>query len=156
MPGIVGMADLTNKIDEKLLDRMGRSVKHEAWYLVDKLVEDHFAISRVHLGILNPESQPIYNEDSSLRIFFDGELFDYEKELDDLKSRGHIFEIGNDAEFCLHLYEECGAGFVENLNGSFIAIILDTNTQKLLIANDRYGLRPLYYTTIHEKFLFAS
>lgn len=156
MPGIVGIADLTSKTDETLLVNMIQSVKHEPWYLVDHLVEDHFAISRVHLGLLNPEAQPIYNEDKSLCIFFDGEIFDYEMMLDDLRLKGHKLEIDNDAEFCLHLYEEYGEEFANKLNGSFIAIIQDTANQRLVIANDRYGLRPIYYANISERLLFAS
>lgn len=156
MTGIVGIADPTGEIDEVLLESMIQSIKHEPWYLVDRLIADNFAISRVHLGILNPETQPIYNEDKSLCIFFDGEIFDYDDETQYLKLKGHKFEINNDAEFCLHLYEELGLKFVENLNGSFAAVILDLNNNTMIISNDRYGLRPLYYLLFDGRIIFAS
>jgi asparagine synthase (glutamine-hydrolysing) len=156
MPGIVGIADPASEIDGDLLESMVQSVKHEPWYIIDNLVEDHFAISRVHLGIINPERQPIYNEDKSLCIFFDGEIFDYEYESEYLKLKGHKFEIDNDSEFCLHLYEELGLNFVKKLEGSFVAIIIDIYKKILFIVNDRYGLRPLYYLSFDGRLIFAS
>jgi len=152
MPGIVGMAGDAN---ERLLDRMCNAIKHESWYKIDKFLKDEFKLARVHLGIVNSEPQPIYNEDKSLCIFMDGEIFDYEKEKEELKQKGYTFNVNNDPEFCLHLYEEYGEKFVKKLNGSFVLVILDEENRKLLIANDRCGLRPLYYTKISNKLLFG-
>jgi len=155
MPGLVGIVD-KKKASKVLLENMINSIKHESWYKIDKFLKDRFALARVHLGILNPEPQPIFNEDKSLCIFMDGEIFDYGKDKEELKQKGHKFYVNNDPEFCLHLYEEYGEKFVEKLNGSFVIVIIDINNQKLLIANDRYGLRPLYYAKSNNKLLFAS
>jgi len=155
MPGLVGIVD-RKKASKVLLENMINSIKHESWYKIDKFLKDKFALARVHLGILNPEPQPIFNEDKSLCIFMDGEIFDYEKEKEKIEQKGYKFYVNNDPEFCLHLYEEYGEKFVEKLNGSFVIIILDIKNQKLLIVNDRYGLRPLYYSQNNRKFLFAS
>jgi len=156
-PGIVGVVD-TEKEDEigGLLESMCKSAKHENWYKVDQLISPPLAIKRLHLGVLNPETQPIFNEDKTLCIFMDGEVYDYQKERSNLESRGHRFEIGNDPEFVLHLYEEYGKEFVEKLNGLFTIAIWDVSNRKLLIANDRYGLEPLYYAKNSGRFLFAS
>lgn len=153
MPGIVCIA---GNAKGNLLDRMCNIITQKERYKVDKYYHDNFCVGRVHLGLLNPEPQPIYNEDKSLCIFMDGEIFDYEKEKETLKQKGHQFYINNEPEFCLHLYEEYGKKFVEKLNGSFVIVVIDIKNQKLLIANDRYGLRPLYYAKIGDKLLLAS
>jgi len=105
MPGIICIID--DERVKSLIDNMCSSIKHEPWYKIEKYIFQQFAVARVHLGIVNPEPQPIFNEDKSLCIFMDGEIFGYEKEKQDLESR-HEFKINNDPEFCLHLYEEYG------------------------------------------------
>lgn len=153
MPGIICIVGC--KRDE-LLDSMCKTIMYEDWNKVNKYCHDNFCIGRVHLGILNPEPQPIFNEDETLCIFMDGEIFDYDQDKERLKQKKHEFHVNNDPEFCLHLYEEHGEKFVEKLNGSFVISILDTKNNKLLIANDRFGLRPLYYAQADDKLLFAS
>lgn len=154
MPGIVAVVNDEN--EKPLLHSMMNSVKHKDWYLMDSYVAKAFAIGRVHLGILNPESQPIFNEDKSLGIFMDGEIYDYSREKKNLESKGHKFSVGNDPEFCIHDFEENGEDFVKNLNGSFVIVIFDLDSQEILIVNDRHGLRPFYYAQNGKKRLFAS
>lgn len=155
MPGIVGtIGAIVNS--EGLLEDMISSMKHKEEYKVDKYNNvPSFGIARVHLGIFNPEPQPIFNEDKSLCIFMDGKIYDYEKEMRKLREK-HEIVIDNDPEFCLHSYEECGIDFVKNLNGSFVCVICDLRANKIIIVNDRYGLRPLYYAINNGKLLFAS
>jgi asparagine synthase (glutamine-hydrolysing) len=155
MPGLAGIVWNT-KTDELLLDRMASSIKHEEWHRVDKYTSPFFSAAKVSLGIFNPEPQPIFNEDSTICIFMYGKIYDYEREMRELESRGHKFTIYNDAEFCLHSYEEYGKGFVNSLNGSFVLAIYDLKRRKLIIVNDRYGFRPLYYAKSSGKLLFAS
>ena len=155
MPGLIGIAS-NKKVNEHLVHQMVNSIKHEEWYKVDKYTNSYFGIARVHLGIFNPEPQPIFNEDKSFCIFMDGKIYDYEEKMNELKRKGYKFNIGNDPEFCLHLYEELGEDFVKKLNGSFIIVICDFKEKKLLIVNDRYGLRPHYYAVNNGKLLFAS
>jgi asparagine synthase (glutamine-hydrolysing) len=155
MPRIAGVIGTEAKA-EVLLKRMYNSIKHEDWYLIDEYSSSPFNIARVHLGIINPEPQPIFSEDKRLCIVMDGEIYDYEGEKERLKAKGHKFQVDNDPEFCLHLYEEYGEDFVKKLNGSFSLVIWDEKNQKLLIANDRYGSRPLYYAHTNGKLLFAS
>jgi len=153
MPGIVGI--IPSGLDNELLEHMISSLMHEEWYQIDKYLDSFFGVARVHLGIFNPEPQPIFNEDKSLCIFMDGKIYDYKKEMNELKVKGHKFSYCNDPEFCLHLYEEYGKDFVKKLNGDFVIAICDLNEEKLLLANDRYGLRPLYYAVNNDKLLFA-
>jgi asparagine synthase (glutamine-hydrolysing) len=153
MPGIVGVIGTDAK---NLLKCMYKSIKHEDWYRVDEHFSSPFNIARVHLGIINPEPQPIFSEDEGLCIVMDGEIYDYEEEKKRLKTKGYKFRVDNDPEFCLYLYEEYGEDFVKELNGSFSLVIWDEKNQKLLIANDRYGSRPLYYAHNDGRLLFAS
>jgi asparagine synthase (glutamine-hydrolysing) len=155
MPGLVGIV-WNNRVDELLLDKMANSIRHEDWYKVDKYTDSFFRAARVSLGIFNPEPQPIFNENRTICIFMYGKIYNYEREVNELKNRGHKFTIYNDAEFCLHSYEEYGKDFVNSLNGSFVLAIYDLKHREIIIANDRYGLRPLYYAMNSGKLLFAS
>ncbi|MBQ04534.1 hypothetical protein CL673_07525, partial [Candidatus Bathyarchaeota archaeon] len=156
MPGICCLAgEVTDQ--GRRLQSMAESMKHEDRHLVDRYRASSCGIARVHLGIFNPEPQPIFNEDRSQLIFFDGKVYDYEDERKNLQRQGHIFNFtNNDAEFCLHLYEELGKDFVKRLNGTFAIAIYDIKQQKLLVVNDRYGLRPLYYAVDGTRVLIAS
>jgi asparagine synthase (glutamine-hydrolysing) len=154
MPGIIGFVS-NNSTEEELLDRMIDSIKHKEWQQIDKHVESPFSIARVHLGIFNPEPQPIFNEDKTLCIFMYGKIYGYEEEMEKLKDK-HNFIYNNDPEFCLHAYEEYGKEFVKKLNGSFDIVICNFRKKELIILNDRYGLHPFYYTINNGKLLFAS
>jgi asparagine synthase (glutamine-hydrolysing) len=154
MPGIVGFVS-NNSTEEELLDRMIDSVKHKEWQRIDKYAEPPFNIARVHLGIFNPEPQPIFNEDKTLCIFMYGKIYDYEEEMEKLKDT-HNFIHNNDPEFCLHAYEEYGTKFVKVLNGAFNIVICDFKMGAIIIINDRYGLCPIHYTISKDKLLFSS
>lgn len=155
MPGICGIAQ-ENFGQPQLIESMANSIKHEDWHRTDMYVSSFFGMARVHLGIFNPEPQPIFNEDRSLCIFMDGKIYDYEEEKKELQRQGHKFSAGNDPDFCLHLYEEMGRDFVKQLNGTFVIAIADIKQKRLLILNDRYGLRPLYYAVDKNRLLVAS
>jgi len=155
MPGIVAVVN--DKNGKTLLESMINSVMHENWYLVDSYIDEPtLAVGRVHLGVFNPESQPIFNEDGSLIIVMDGEIYDYHKVKKNLELKGHKFKVGNDPEFILHLFEEYGEDFVRKLNGSFVIVIYDAKKQRIIVVNDRHGLRPFYYAQNGQKYLFAS
>ena len=161
MPGLVGiLKKRNNALDvEQLLARMCRIIKHEDWYKIDTFLDASIGMGRVSLGIFSPEAQPIFNEDKNVRIMMDGEIYDYQDMKEELVSKGHEFSVDNDAEFILHLYEEHGKEFGEKLkylNGTFLFVIYDTKAHKLLICNDRYGFRPLYWCDRSNYILFAS
>ena len=148
MPGLIGIISTQNENSniENLLSKMCQSIKHEEWHKIDSHISKSAGLGRVHLGIFNPEPQPIFNEDKTLCILMDGEIYDYENLKQELIHKGYKFSIGNDPEFILHLYEEYGKDLVHKLNGSFTLVIWDEKLKKLIIINDRYGIRPLYYS----------
>ncbi|MCX9085641.1 MAG: asparagine synthase-related protein [Candidatus Methanoperedens sp.] len=158
MPGIIGIVSTKDAEDnnEKLLTRMCNAIKHKEWYKTDIHTGISAGLARVHLGIFNPESQPIFNEDKSLCIIMDGEIYDYEDLKKELIHKGYSFPIANDPEFILHLYEEYGNDLVHRINGSFTLAIWNEKLKKLIIINDRYGIRPLYYSENNRRLLFGS
>jgi len=156
MPGVAGLVSGIPG-DEQLLNRMAESITHRPWQLVDKYSKPPFHVARVHLGVFNPEPQPIFNEDKTLCIFMYGKIHGYQSQMSQLMAR-HSPSCRNDADFCLHAYEEHGPHFVRqaNLNGAFVIIICDLKKRQLVIANDRYGLSPVYYCRQSQGLLFAS
>ncbi|MFB0525849.1 MAG: hypothetical protein ACETVO_00050, partial [bacterium] len=144
MAGIAGYIgeEIANEA-HSLLDSMSRAIKYVDSDLVDQWQDGFLAISRVHHGTVNSEKQPLFNEDKSLLIVMDGEVYDYEADKRLLHSKGHHFKYKqNDAEFCLHLYEELGIRGFKKLNGSFAIAIYNLSSKELLLVNDRFSSRP--------------
>jgi asparagine synthase (glutamine-hydrolysing) len=158
MVGLAGIVTTQNKhIDvEKLLPGMCNSIKHREGQKIELHFNNGIGLGRVHLGKFNPEPQPIFNEDKTKCIMMDGEIYDYQNIKNQLIIKGHKFSEDNEPELILHLYEEYGNNFVNKLNGCFSLVIWDEKLQTLLIANDRYGLRPVYYTDQNGYLLFGS
>lgn len=145
MSGLVWFFFKNQSTDHELLNNIVKVIKHEKFHQVNKYINSFFGVAKVHLGIFNPEPQPIFNEDKSLCIFFDSKTYDYENDMNILKDK-HMISIGNDPEFCLHSYEEYGIDFIKKLEPSFIFIICNLKDNKIIIVNDRYGLKSMYYT----------
>lgn len=101
-------------------------------------------------------AQPMCNEDGSLWISYNGEIYGWEEEARVLRERGHHFKSHADTEFILHAYEEWGDGFLEHLRGMFAFAILDLRKRQLFLARDRLGEKPLFYTARNGLFAFAS
>jgi len=157
MPGLVGFA---GKFDpshaQYLIQAMANAMKDHNWYQVDLYYGEELGLGRASLGLSNPEPQPIWNEDKTLCIIMEGELYDYQALKQELITRGHCFHIDNDAEFMLHLFEEYGKDFAIHLNGAFVAAIWNQREKEMVLVNDRLGLRPLYYVLYKGRFTFAS
>ena len=101
--------------------------------------------------------QPISNEDGTIHIVFNGEIYNFRQLRDDLIGRGHSFRTHSDTEVIVHLYEEYGDDLVDHLNGMFAFALWDERRERLLIARDRMGEKPLYFTLVAGKaFIFAS
>src|SRR6185295_13867048 len=100
--------------------------------------------------------QPVSNEDGSVWTVFNGEIYNFQELRKDLERRGHHFATGTDTEIIVHSYEEYGTRFVEKLRGMFAFAIWDKRRRKLMIARDRLGIKPLYYTTVNGRLIFAS
>jgi len=153
MPGLVGVVGLEQ---DNLLRRMAQAIRNKDWYQQDLYTGGHVGLGRVHLGLLNPEPQPIWNEDETLCIVMEGEVYDYQDEKQQLIARGYHFQVDNDAEFVLHLFEEVGETFASQLNGAFVAAIWDAQAHKLWIVNDRFGLQQLFYREDGKRLFFAG
>lgn len=136
-------------------DSMVRPLLHQEKYLVDSFIVGQAALGRVHLGIYNPMRQPSISNNGALCTFLDGKIFGKDEKVEELQSEGYRFDALNDAEFCLHLYEEMGDRFVEELNGNFIICIHDQAKGKTILANDRFGFRVHYYSLLDGTLLFA-
>jgi asparagine synthase (glutamine-hydrolysing) len=157
MPGLIGFVkDVDPQQATDLLQGMTKALEPESRFGVHLYQEGPLGLGRVSLGILNPEPQPIWNEDKSVCIFMEGEIYDYQEMKGRLVKGGYRFTVDNDAEFALHMYEEHGEDFAVNLNGAFVIAIWDRRSQKLLITNDRLGLHPLYYAEMSSGLIFAS
>lgn len=100
--------------------------------------------------------QPIHNEDESVWVVYNGEIYNYSELRNQLESKGHRFYTSSDTEVLVHLYEETGSGLVNQLHGMFAFALWDSNKKSLLLARDRLGIKPIYYTIIDNKILFAS
>ena len=138
----------------KMLTRIKHRGPDESGIYLSKKI----GLGSVRLSIidLSTGTMPLSNSDDSLWIVFNGEIFNYIELKEELVQKGHTFRTHSDTEVIVHLYEEYGPGFVNKLNGQFAIAIWDKNKQELFLARDRVGIRPLFYTTIGETFVFAS
>ena len=158
MPGILGIiAKKPFRNWEKELHDMVQCMMHEPFYESNIYIDTDmgYYIAGVSLKGSLSNCLPVYNEKGDLVLFFSGECFGYEDVANDLKSRGHQFNMG-DFSYLIHLYEELGESFVTGLNGWFSGIILDYQQRKALLFNDRYGLKKIYYYENEYAFFFSS
>ena len=123
-------------------------------YCIDRQV----ALGMRRLSIIDLETghQPVHNEDSSIFVVLNGEIYNYKSLRREMESLGHIFYTETDTETLAHLYEEYGKNFVMKLRGMFAFALWDKKRQLLLLGRDRLGIKPLYYTSSGGRFMFAS
>ena len=114
------------------------------------------AHSRLAIGDLAGGPQPLANEDDSVWVVFNGEIFNHVELRAELMARGHRFRTQSDTEVLVHLYEELGEHFVDRLNGQFAIALWDGRRRELLLARDRTGIRPLFHATVEGRLAFAS
>ncbi len=121
-------------------------------------LDEQIGMAHARLSIIDLEGgdQPIHNEDHSIQVVFNGEIFNYIELRRSLEHLGHRFYTHSDTEVIVHLYEQYGQGFVDHLNGQFAIALWDTNRRRLLLIRDRTGIRPLFYTVTKGRLLFAS
>jgi asparagine synthase (glutamine-hydrolysing) len=130
-----------------------RGPDDEGVYLADGV-----ALGMRRLSIIDLEGghQPIANEDESIWIVFNGEVYNYRELRRDLQQQGHVFRTDSDTETIVHLYEELGPRCVDRLRGMFAFALWDERRRQLLLARDRLGIKPLYYAEGHGELIFAS
>ncbi len=140
------------------LVRMCAAMRHRGPDAGGIYIDNHIGLGHVRLGIidLSGGDQPIHNEDETVWIIYNGEVYNYPELRAELEKQGHRFYTTTDTEVLVHLYEEHGVEFLNKLNGQWAFAIWDTKRQRLFIARDRVGVRPIHYTTINGTFIFAS
>lgn len=148
MCGINGIFDPLGQLVNKrvLLQSMGDQMAYRGPDGQGAFVNETVALGMRRLSIIDVEGggQPLYNEDCSLVLVLNGEIYNYVELMRDLKGRGHQFKTGSDAETILHLYEEKGERCLEDLRGMFAFVLWDTARKRLFAARDRVGIKPLY------------
>ncbi|MEW5693439.1 MAG: asparagine synthase (glutamine-hydrolyzing) [Candidatus Hydrogenedentota bacterium] len=159
MCGICGIVHFNDKpINVEIVSKMTDVMKHRGpddrgIYLFDKIAFGHRRLSIIGLSTGH---QPMSNEDDSIWITYNGELYNYLELKDELKSKGHIFKTDCDTEVIIHLYEEYGCDCVNRMNGIFAFCIWDNRLKQIFLARDHLGVKPLYYYLDNTKFLFSS
>jgi len=153
--GICGTAGFE---DEQLLKRMCSVMQHRGPDDSGTFIDSGIGLGHQRLSIIDLAGghQPIHNEDESIWVVYNGEIYNYTERRRQLELKGHRFYTSSDTEVLVHLYEEIGLGLVNQLHGMFAFALWDSNTKRLLLARDRLGIKPIYYTIVDGKLLFAS
>src|SRR5262245_46715899 len=158
MCGIAGWLG-TLPDSEKYASRMVQSLRHRGPDAHDTRSWPEATLIHTRLSIidLSPTgAQPMANEDATVWTVFNGEIYNHLELRHQLEARGHVFRGRSDTEVLPHLYEEEGWEFVRQLRGMFALAIYDTRTRTLLLARDRFGIKPLFYAPGTERLMFAS
>ncbi len=160
MCGIAGIFNLhrDREIPLDTLKRMAAILRHRGPDGTGFYRDERAGLAHARLSIIDLESgwQPIHNEDRTVWITFNGEIFNYIELRKVLENKGHKFCTKSDTEVIVHLYEAYGTECLKHLNGQFAFVIWDKNRETLFIARDRLGIRPLFYTTVNGSMIFAS
>ncbi|MDY7039818.1 MAG: asparagine synthase (glutamine-hydrolyzing) [Chloroflexota bacterium] len=160
MCGIVGIYNLKTQIpiEVQTLKFMLAAIRHRGPDEFGIYTDDQVGLGNARLSIidLSTGSQPIPNEDETLWIVFNGEIFNYVELRPELEARGHRFRTKSDTEVIVHLYEDLGPDCLQRLNGQFAIAIWDKRRRELFLARDRVGIRPLYYTVADGSLIFGS
>src|SRR5262245_41758857 len=160
MCGIAGVlfADPARPVDPDTLRRMGRAIAHRGPDGEGFWTEPGVGLVHRRLAIidLSGGGQPLGNEDGSVQVVFNGEIYNFQELRDGLEAKGHRFRTRSDTEVLVHLYEEEGDWLVERLRGMFTFALWDRPRRRLLLARDRLGIKPLYVYRDAEKLLFGS
>lgn len=159
MCGIAGIVSLDGEpIDVREVKRMCDAIVHrgpddEGFYLADGIC---MGMRRLSIIDLATGHQPVRNEDGTVWVVFNGEIYNFQELRNDLEGRGHSFYTSTDTEVIAHLYEEYGEHCIEKMRGMFSFAVWDERKQTLFIGRDRLGVKPLYYAEVEGRLLFAS
>lgn len=154
-----GICGFSGQKDRRLLEAMAAALSHrgpdDQGFYEDELASlGHRRLSIIDLSAQG--RQPMSNEDAAVWTVVNGEIYNFKPLREELISQGHIFRSHSDSEVVAHAYEQYGEDFVLKLEGMFALAIWDSRQKKLVLARDRIGIKPLYYTQHNERLLFAS
>lgn len=158
MCGIVGF---TNNIDNSntVIKEMMNRIKHRGPDAEGEYIDEGIALGHRRLSIIDVSSQgdqPIFNEDGSLVLVFNGEIYNYKSIREKLAEAGHVFKTNTDTEVLIHGYEEYGEKLLNMLRGMFSFVIWDKNKKELFGARDFFGIKPMYYAVMDKTLIFGS
>src|SRR3954451_14561749 len=160
MCGICGLVSLDGATapDPAALAAMNESLFHRGPDSDGSLIDGPCGLAMRRLSIIDLAGgdQPIGNEDGSIQVIQNGEIYNYRELMDQLRGRGHTFSTHCDTEVLVHLYEERGPAFAEDLRGMFSIAIWDARNGRLVLTRDRFGIKPLYYRVAGGQLSFAS
>src|SRR6266581_6013615 len=160
MCGICGVfySDRTQQVNRDTLVTMNEEIVHRGPDDDGLFTEENIGLAMRRLSIIDVHTghQPISNEDRSIWIVFNGEIYNHQELRKDLESRGHRYSTKSDTETIVHLYEQYGADCVKHLRGMFAFAIWDRSKRRLFMARDRLGIKPLYYLYDGQTLLFGS
>ena len=161
MCGITGIFDTRGRrdIDRDVLHRMNESQLHRGPDEGGLHVEPGVGLGHRRLSIidLSTGQQPLYNEDNSVCVVFNGEIYNYQELIPELQALGHVFHTRSDTEVIVHAWEAWGEACVDRFRGMFAFALWDRNRETLFLARDRLGVKPLYYALLDDgTFLFGS
>ena len=161
MCGITGIFDTRGKrdIDRAVLHRMNESQHHRGPVEGGLHIEPGVGLGHRRLSIIDLATgqQPLYNEDQSVCVVFNGEIYNFQELIPQLQALGHVFHTRSDTEVIVHAWESWGEKCVERFRGMFAFALWDRNRKLLFLARDRLGVKPLYYALLPDgNFLFGS
>ncbi len=155
-----GICGFTGNLKEKeeVLTRMMNKIIHRGPDSAGQHISDGAALGFRRLSImdLNNGDQPMYNEDKTMVVTFNGEIYNYRPLREELEKKGHVFANNADTEVLLHAYEEYGPDMVKMLRGMFAFVIWDLKTKTLFGARDYFGIKPFYYTKVNGNLVYGS
>lgn len=157
MCGITGFIN-KKKEKEQDLKKMLKRIEHRGPDATGIYIDDKIALGHQRLSIIDLSSgnQPMFNEDESVVIIFNGEIYNYETLKEELIKEGHEFKTSSDTEVLVHGYEQYKEKLLDKLRGMFAFAIWDKNENKLFLARDHFGIKPLYYYYDEDTLMFAS
>jgi asparagine synthase (glutamine-hydrolysing) len=159
MCGICGIYNHNGQaVNKELLEKMNHTLVHRGPDGEGYFIESNVGLGHRRLSIIDLEGgrQPMGNEDGSIQVVFNGEIYNFLELKKDLESKGYRFRTRSDTETIIYGYEEWGEDFVQKLRGMFAIALWDSRNQKLLLIRDRIGKKPLYYHFGKDRILFAS
>lgn len=159
MCGICGAFDFKGRpIDKSLIRRMSAVLSHRGPDGSGSYVSGEIGLGHRRLSIIDLDggAQPISNEDGTLQVVFNGEIYNFVELREELVRFGHRFATSSDTEVIVHAYEQWGPDCVTRFNGIFAFALWDTRHKQLLLARDHLGVKPLYYVIVGDRLLFAS
>lgn len=160
MCGICGVYNYLSKapVEQSVLKRMNEALYARGPDDEGYFIEGNIGLANKRLSIIDVEGgkQPIFNEDGKVCIVYNGEIYNYLELRKKLEEEGHMFKTKTDTEVIVHLYEEYGEDCVKFLQGMFAFAIWDSKEDKLLLARDRFGIKPLAYSDMAGRLIFAS